>query len=139
MASIQAVGLWMLVVLSTALGLNNLWGLFRNYQKARKVGVPIRIVIISPLNPIWMLLDRRVLSFVRRLPFGLGDNSFTRYNWRGWEVEDRCKTHEELGDAFILCSSYRNTLQIGNPDAVVEMLRRSKDFPHDAQLTGEID
>lgn len=54
--------------------------LAKNYLKAKKVGVPFRIIPINHNIPMWMLLDRPVLALVKRLPFGLGENSFTRYN-----------------------------------------------------------
>lgn len=54
------------------------------------------------------------------------------------EVADRGKSHQEMGDVFIMVTPGRNTLYIANPDAVVELLRRSKDFPHDAKLTGKL-
>ncbi|PSR77198.1 cytochrome P450 [Coniella lustricola] len=113
--------------------------LIRNYQKARKLRVPIRIMPINSLNQIWMLLDRKCTSLVRRLPGYLGNNNFTRYNWRGWELAERCQSHEEMGDVFIIVTPGRNTLYIGDPDAVVEVFRRSKDFPHDAKLTEMLD
>ncbi|XXH03924.1 hypothetical protein Hte_010332 [Hypoxylon texense] len=73
--------------------------LLLNYLKARKVGVPIRIILISHGNPFWILVDRKVVSFFKKLPFGNGN--FTRYNWRGWEVEDRYRSHLEMGDVYM--------------------------------------
>lgn len=129
---------WMSALLGTALALHTGICLLRNFQKARRIGIPIRVMPISSLNPLWMLLDTKVLSRARRLPGRLGDNSFTRYNWRGWELADRGKSHQEMGDAFIIVTPGRNTLYIANPNSVVELLRRSKDFPHDAKLTGKL-
>jgi hypothetical protein len=55
--------------------------LARNYRAARMIGdVPIRIILIDHLNPIWMLIDREVLVVMRPLPMGLGNNNFTRFN-----------------------------------------------------------
>lgn len=82
--------------------------LARNYLKAIKVGVPFRIIPISHNNPIWMLLDRPVLAFVKRLPFGLGENSFTRYNFRGGKLQDKCRSHYELDDVWMHVTSVRN-------------------------------
>lgn len=130
--------MWAASALLTALALHSGFCLLRNYQAARSIGdgLPIRIIPISPLNPVWMLLDTKILAFVKKLPFGLGNNSFTRYNWRGWEVADRCKSHDEMGDVFLVVNPFRNWLYIANPEAVVEVLKKSKEFPHDAQLTG---
>jgi hypothetical protein len=111
--------------------------LLRNYIVARKIGVPIRIILFDHVNPLWLVLDRRVLSLVKRLPFGLGNNSFTRYNYRGWEVPDRYYSHHEMGDAYILVSSRNIWLYIADPEAVMDLWRRGKEFPRDVSVTGK--
>lgn len=108
--------------------------LLQNYQAARTIGVPIRIIPISPLNPFWVLLDRKVLPFFRCLPFG--DNSFTRYNWRGWEVQDRYRSHHEMGDIWVLVTPLRNWVYINDPDALMSVFRRGADFPRPVFVTG---
>lgn len=95
MAFISAT-LLLFSALTFVVALHNGFCLLRNYRTACKIGIPVRVIPISPLNPIWMLLDKRVLAFVRRLLFGLSNSSFVRYNWRGWEVADRCKSHQEM-------------------------------------------
>ncbi|KAI1113688.1 cytochrome P450 [Nemania sp. NC0429] len=87
----------------------------RNYSSARQLGLPIRVLPISHGNPFWMIVDRKVTLFFRRLPFG--DNNFTRYNWRGWEV-----------------TPGRNWLYLCNPEALLEVFRRRSDFPRPLQL-----
>ncbi|KAK7748118.1 hypothetical protein SLS53_001371 [Cytospora paraplurivora] len=116
-----------------------LFCLFRNYSVARKTGLPIRVIPIDHTNALWTLLDRKVLSLVRKLPGILGDNSFTRYNFRTWELHDRYKTHRELGDVFIMVTPGRNWLYIGNPDLIMEMFRRRTDFPQCIELTEILD
>lgn len=111
--------------------------LFRNYLAARKIGVPIRIILFDHVNPLWLVCDRPVLSLVKRLPFGLGRNSFTRYNFRGWEVPDRYYSHHEMGDAYILVSPSNIWLYIADPDAITDLLRRGKEFPREVSVTGE--
>jgi hypothetical protein len=111
--------------------------LFRNYLVARKFGVPVRIILIDHVNPFWLVIDRPVLSLVKCLPFGLGNNSFTRYNYRGWEVPDRYFSHHEMGDAYVLVSPGNIWLYIADPDAVVDTLRRANEFPRETSVTGE--
>ncbi|KAL9060602.1 MAG: hypothetical protein Q9162_000553 [Coniocarpon cinnabarinum] len=65
---------------------------------------------MNPESPIWMLFDKLAVGLVERLPFGLGRNSFTRYNWRGWEFKDKHRSHVELGDAFVIVTPGRNTV-----------------------------
>lgn len=109
--------------------------LLRNYIRALKIGVPVRIILFDHVNPLWLVVDRRVISLIKRLPFGLGNNSFTRYNFRGWEVPDRYYSHHELGDAYILVSSLNTWLYVADPDAVIDIWRRGKEFPRDVSVT----
>lgn len=111
--------------------------LARNYLKAKKVSIPFRVIPINHNNPIWMLLDRPVLALVKRLPFGLGENSFTRYNFRGWELKDRYRSHHEMGDVWMHVTSERNWLYIGDPDTVTEIWKRGRDFPRETSATGK--
>lgn len=124
------------LLLVSGVVLHALFNLYRNYLQARKIGVPVRIILIDHVNPLWLVCDRAVLSVIRRLPFGLGNNSFTRYNYRGWEVPDRYYTHHELGDAYILVSPSNVWLYIADPDAVTDLYKRGKEFPRDTSVTG---
>lgn len=109
--------------------------LARNYLAARKTGLPIRIIPIDHVNGPWALIDRKVLSLVKKLPGFLGKNSFTRYNFRTWEMHDRCDTHHELGDVYIMVTPGRNWVYIADPDLIMEMFRRRADFPQCIELT----
>ncbi|KAH8658139.1 cytochrome P450 [Xylariales sp. PMI_506] len=131
--------LWAWLVLAG--GTTLYWGacLFRNYTKARRigasVGVPTRIIPIDHMNPLWAVLDRKIVPIVKKLPFGLGDNSFTRYNWRGFEREDKTRSHDEMGDAFIMVSPSYIWLYVNDPDTVMDCLRRKNDFKHPIMMT----
>jgi hypothetical protein len=83
------------------------FSLARNYLVARRIGLPVRVIPIDHTNPLWLAVDRKVLSYVRRLPGFLGDNSFTRYNFRAWEMYDRLRPHQEMGDAFVIVTPAR--------------------------------
>jgi hypothetical protein len=134
--AILLVILAFILLLIFAAALHSGFCLFLNYRIARSIGVPIRIILFDHVNPFWLVCDRAVVSFVRCLPFGLGNNSFTRYNYRGWELPDRYFSHHELGDAYILVSPGNIWLYIADPDAVTDILRRGKDFPRDVSVTG---
>ncbi|CAI6091937.1 unnamed protein product [Clonostachys chloroleuca] len=109
--------------------------LVQNYRIARRVGVPIRFVPIDHNNRLWLVVDRKVAWLLRRwLPFGLGDNNLTRFDWRGWEFEDKYKEHLLLGDAFMHVSPGKNWLYVCNPDSVLDILRRSRDFPRPMEI-----
>ncbi|KAL2151438.1 hypothetical protein VTH82DRAFT_6536 [Thermothelomyces myriococcoides] len=113
--------------------------LYRNYQVARTLGVPIRIIPIDHLNKLWLLVDKHVVSLVRRLPGRLGNNSFTRYNYRGWHEDDGLRSHDEMGDAWVLVTPCRNWLYLADPEALMNMYRRGKDFPRWVEITRMLD
>lgn len=121
-------------LLTAALAVNTAVHLFKNYRLAKAIGAPIRIIPISPLNPFWALVDRKVLSFIRRLPYG--DNSFTRYNWRGWEIADRWRSHHEMGDIWVLVTPLRNWIYINEPDSLMSVFRRGNEFTRPVFVTG---
>ncbi|KAI0396623.1 cytochrome P450 [Xylariaceae sp. FL0594] len=133
MSLIKAL-LWAIVVLVGSSTAYSLLCLFQNYLAARKIGLPIRIIPISHTNPLWMLVDRRVISVIKRIPY-VGDSSFTRYNYRAWELADRYRSHAEMGDAFVLVSPGRNWLYLANPEALMDVFRRRLDFPRCLELT----
>lgn len=124
------------VVVTSALAWTGYWWLclWQNYQYARKLGIPLRILPISHGNPFWMIVDRWVVKYARRLPFG--DNSFTRYNWRGWEVDDRCRSHLEMGDVYMQVTPGKNWLYLCNPESLLDMFRQRSDFPRPLEIYG---
>lgn len=74
-----------------------LYGLEVNYDDARKSGLPVIVLPIDSANPLWMVIDRKVAQLIRRIPFCSGN--FTRFNW---EIHDRYRAHQQLGDALLL-------------------------------------
>ncbi|KAK4187023.1 putative cytochrome P450 [Podospora australis] len=129
---------WILLVpaiLTAILVINSSISLARNYMIARKIGVPIRVIPIDHTNPLWMTVDRKVLYYVRKLPGFLGDNSFTRYNFRCWEMYDRLRQHQEMGDAFVIVTPARIWFYLSNPEALMDCFRRRTDFPRCVEMT----
>ncbi|OAL45508.1 putative cytochrome P450 [Pyrenochaeta sp. DS3sAY3a] len=107
--------------------------LLRNYRTARKVGLPLRVIPVSPENPLWMLVDKKI--FVPLFAyFPIGTGSFTRFNWRGWEFADKYQVHEELGDIFMMVTPGRLWVHLCNPEALSEVLRKEKDFPRPLEI-----
>lgn len=116
------------LVLATALFVNWARSMLQNYAAARTIGVPIRVVPFNPFNPFWSLVDRKVALFLCRLPFVRG-NTISRYNWRGWDIEDRWRSHYEMGDVFVLVTPQYNMIQLNSPEAITSVFKRSIDFP----------
>ncbi|KAI0902826.1 cytochrome P450 [Ustulina deusta] len=126
--------LWAVALLVSGVTAYSMSQLARNYLAACKIGLPIRMIPISHTNPFWMLVDRRVLSLVKRIPF-IGNSSFIRYNYRAWELADRYYSHAEMGDAFIVVTPGRNWLYVADPEALIDIFRRRIDFPRCLELT----
>jgi hypothetical protein len=111
--------------------------LLLNYLRARKIGVPVVIIPISHGNLLWMIVDKKFfIPVFERLPFGSG--SFVRYNWRGWEFQDKNKSHLELGDVFVIANPGRNRLYVCNAKALLDVFQRRMDFPRPLELFGII-
>ena len=109
--------------------------LFLNYLITRKIGVPLIVIPISHENPLWMIVDKKIfIPLFKRLPFGPG--AFTRYNWRGWEFEDKNRSYLELGDIFVVVTPGRNWVYLCNAEALLEMFHRRTDFPRPLELFG---
>ncbi|KAJ0108442.1 hypothetical protein J7T55_002046 [Diaporthe amygdali] len=51
------------------------------------------------------------------------------------EMHDRCRSHHETGDIFMMGTPGRNWLYIASPDALMDMFRRRSDFPQCIELT----
>lgn len=113
--------------------------LLRNYLVARAIGVPVRIIIVDHINPLWILVSQPVVSLLKLLPYGLGDNNITRFNYLGWEYNVRWAAHNEMGDIFMLCSPSRIWLYLGTPELVTAVLKRPNDFTHDSRLTAPLE
>ncbi|GAM42176.1 hypothetical protein TCE0_043r15906 [Talaromyces pinophilus] len=134
--AILATILWACLLLLGTVTVQSSYSLFCNYLVASKIGVRFHVIPISHLNHFWMLVDQRVLRYVKRI---FGESTFTRYNWMGWELNDRYHSHHELGDVFMLVTPGRNWLYIGHPDIVMDIVRRRDDFPRCVELTQILD
>lgn len=58
---------WILLLLgpATALFLSTVFALLRNYVIARQIGLPIIVVPINPETPIWMMLARHIVPWLK--------------------------------------------------------------------------
>lgn len=129
---------FVLLPLSLSLGtvLYVLYGLLVNYNAARKTGLPFIVLPFDSGNPLWLIIDRKIVQFVRRIPFCSG--TFTRFNWRGWEIWDRYRAHQQLGDAIFFVTPGKNYLQLCDAEAVSDIFQRRAGFPRPPESTGKI-
>jgi hypothetical protein len=83
-----------------------------------------------------MAVDKRFfIPLFERLPFGSGN--FTRFNWRGWEFQDKFRSHAEMGDVFMVVTPGRNWLYVCNAEALTEIFQRRADFPRPLEIFGK--
>ena len=97
-------------------------------------------MVITPTsreNPLWIVVDKKIfISLVERFPYGSG--SFTRYKWRGWDFQDRIKSHLEMGGAFVVVTPGRNWLYLCNAEALLDVIQTRIDFPSPLELYGSL-
>ena len=104
----------------------NLHCFLSNYRRAAQLEIPIVIAPISPDSPLWIALQTAFSSLFRYVPFEMF--SFTRYSRLGWEFHDRYKTHQRLGDSWILVTPDRNWFHTSKAEVAYDILSRSRDF-----------
>ena len=107
-----------------------------NYNAARKTGLPIVILPFDGGHPLWMIIDRKVVSLIRGIPY-CSETSFVRFNWRGWEIWDRFRAHEELGNGIFFVTPGKNYLQLCDAEAVSDIFQRRLDFPRPPEAVGK--
>lgn len=115
--------------------LYNILCLFANYRRASQLGVPRVCTLISPDNPLWIALQTSFPSIVDA--FHLENISFLRHSRFGWEFRDRYKTHQRLGDAWVLVTPNRNWLHVVDAQAISDVFARYRDFGRCVWMLGD--
>lgn len=113
----------------------NAYRLLANYRRAPALHGPLVLALISPDNPIWIALQTALPCVFRHIPFQ--SISFLRYSRLGWEFHDRYKTHQRLGDAWVLVTPDRNWLYVAQAEAACEIFARGRDFGRPVFMLGE--
>lgn len=106
--------------------LYNIYCFLSNYRRASQLEIPVVIAPISPDNPLWIALQTGFSSIFRYIPFEIF--SFTRHCRLGWEFHDRYKTHQRLGDSWILVTPDRNWFHTSKAEVAYDILSRSRDL-----------
>ncbi|KAF7929690.1 hypothetical protein BELL_0055g00040 [Botrytis elliptica] len=123
--------LTLVVLLPVSFAFWNLVCLVKNYRIALKIGIPIRILIASGDNPVWILASGIVLPIVKAI---FGNCDIVRYSTPGWEFKDKYTMHQKLGIAVIHVSAGRNWLYLCDSDSVNEVFKRKDDFDRPPDL-----
>jgi cytochrome P450 len=98
----------------------------RNKAIAAKIGFPILVKWISPVNPFWMITGSSIVIMCRKLH--LGTANFRRMYFFGWEGNERSRIHEEIGNVFTLVTPAGNWLCVSDAEAIDDVVRRPKEF-----------
>lgn len=110
--------------------------LLSNYNTARKIGLPIFILPISPENALWLIVGRHVAPWLKHLPFG--GESISKVGYSGWEWVQKFSIHLEYGDAFVLVTPGKNWLYTCNGETLHDIFQRERrgDFERPVEIWG---
>ena len=125
----------LLILVPVTWFLYNILCLFANYRRASQLRVPRVCTLISPDNPLWIALQTSFPSIVDA--FRLESISFLRRSRFGWEFRDRYKTHQRLGDAWVLVTPNRNWLHVVDAHAISDVFGRYRDFGRCVWMLGD--
>ena len=108
--------------------------LMHNYRLALKLNVPIVYAPISSDTPLWIAFQSAFPFIFKVIPFN--NLSFLRYCGLGWEFHDRSKTHERLGDAWVLVTPSKNWLYVAQAGSAYDIFARGRDFGRAVWMLG---
>ena len=107
--------------------------LARNYIIARKIGLPMLITPLDPMNPIWALTEKRFSPLLKYLSSHLPYPLCSLFDWvhysnLGWFYDSKYTLHARFGSAFIIVSPQSNWVIYADAAAAESVLARRKDF-----------
>lgn len=121
------MALLLLSSISLAFLLSQCFSLYRSYQNARTLGLPIVISPVDPRNILWQLVRPRIQPLLRLLPNNL--IQFAIISNPTWSFRDKAAVHQRLGPALVLVCPGINHIWVADPDAVTTILTKRKEFP----------
>lgn len=108
--------------------------LLLNYRRASPLNLPVVWAPVSPDSQVWIAIQVAFSSILKYLP--LEASSLTRHCRLGWEFYDRYKTHERLGNAWVLVTPHRNWLYVADAEAAHEIFSRGRAFGRPVFMLG---
>ena len=116
------------LALVSAYILNTLRLWFYNIAKARASGLPYYIVPAAIFNPWWLMINRRAISYLRKLPFGqewvekLGPHQSWEHLYNSFDVNHDLDTYLTVSPGGIMVWTC-------DADVISQMTTRRNDFP----------
>jgi hypothetical protein len=116
-----------LLGLSTAYILSNIYSLYSNYRIARASGVPVIVCPVYPDNIIWIIIKVPLRPILKRI---LPTFIFERINISifGWEFLDKFDFHSRVGPTFCLATPGNVEFWIADPEVAQVVLAKRKEF-----------
>lgn len=113
-----------ILLLTTWAFLNPFIGLIRNYFRARKIGLPVPI-LLTPVSLLgtwwttsWALFGLWIEAVLLWLPCGTG--SWVKYSAHSWFHKQKYFLHEQYGDVFLVVTPSEIEVVVANPEVAVE-------------------
>ncbi len=126
------------MILQLFMGLGLAWLIYSlccliaNVRRAHAMGIPVKVLPVSPMNILWVVSEPLVFAVIDRLPFTLG--SLRRYGRRAWWYKDKATSHVELGNAFAIATPGEIFIHISDPDAIKDVFARRADFARPVEM-----
>lgn len=99
-----------------------------NYNRAKRIGIPLVRLPIDPLNVLFQVFESHVWSVLDSLPLKGILPRWTTYARRGWFFEGKAETFLRLGKIWGLVTPVGIYVQLTNPEAINDVLSRRMDF-----------
>ncbi|KAI1308544.1 putative cytochrome P450 [Xylaria venustula] len=101
-----------------------------NVRKARALRIPVVRIPISAESNLWVIVQPlvwKILDILVARPWGSYPD-FVRFSHRNWCFLEKSRPTEVFGSAWALVSPAGISLYVADPDAIVDVYSRWKDF-----------
>ena len=133
----MAVGLILWTIALLCLGYLP-YNLFRNYLQARKIGLPMVLILLDPFSPLAWTLGPLLFPIFSALPIQR-IRDWATFAQIHWPFGDQGGAHKRFGPAFLLVSPSSINLVINDPGAVEDVLRQINKFLKPKQIYENIE
>ncbi|KAI0868543.1 putative cytochrome P450 [Hypoxylon argillaceum] len=109
-----------------------------NVRKALTLGIPVVRIPVSAESNLWVIIQPlvwKILDSCVAIPW-CSYPDFVRFSHRNWHFLEKSRPTERFGSAWALASPSGISLHVADPDAIVEIYSRWKDFVRPAHKYG---
>ncbi|KAE8152066.1 cytochrome P450 monooxygenase [Aspergillus avenaceus] len=121
-----------LIVLGVIYLLYNTWPLYRNWKRARRLGMPVIVSPVTTGSLLWLVVvysirHGSIPTYLHRLPY-------VRVMRISWSVQEKQAVHKELGKLFIRVTPTDCELFVADRVLAKQILQRRDDFQKPRQM-----